>query len=154
MQVKRGWSRRAPGRGWLHVFLCGCPAVCLCLSASFHTLQYLLCLSLSLIYSVSLLSVWVCTQSFICLLRSLPASFLYLSRCLPVFLCASLDSSGRDCSGGREGRGGGGRVGGRWLVKGSQGTHRSACLWSLHYRIWHSARAHLISLRTHTHTPT
>lgn len=37
------------------------------------------------------------------------------------------------------------------LVKGSQETHHSTCLWSLHYRIWHSARAHLISLRTHTH---
>lgn len=49
----------------------------------------------------------------------------------------------------RGGRGGcGGEAG---LEKGSQGTHRSACLWSLHYRVWHSARAHLISLQTHTH---
>lgn len=69
-----------------------------------------------------------------------------MSACVPVRRSASQQQ--------RLGKDRGGWVGVGVLAKGSQGTHRSACLWSLHYRIWHSARAHLISLRTHTHTYT
>lgn len=132
-----------------HLAASECLTVCLLLRASVLlsgncALQYLSYLPLSLMYAY-LLSVWLCTH----LIIHLPA---YLTSCLPslsiqlstyVPFCPSASHRGWE----REGwKGGGG------LLKGSQGTHRSACLWSLHYCIWHSARAHLISLWTHTYT--
>lgn len=86
---------------------------------------------------------------FVCLTWN---QFHYLSACLsPSLPSIQVSTCVPNCLSTSQQRGWGRRRGG-CLVKGSQGTHRSACLWSLHYRIWHSARAHLISLRTHTYT--
>lgn len=134
-----GWTSTWPRLQSLTVPVCVCLS---CLPRSLPAFQYLLCLSISLIYSVCL-SVWLGTNLIIYLPAYLPPCILSLHP--GVYLCACLPLYIPTVGMGRR-RGGG-------LVKGSQGTHRSACLWSLHYRIWHSARAHLISLRTHTHTP-
>lgn len=103
-----------------------------------------------LIHQHPLLSVWLCSH----LITYLSAYLYSCSSSLFVQVCTcpvSLHPGGGKRGAKRSSRGGGG-VQGVWQ-KGSRGTHRSACLWSLHYRIWHSARAHLISLQ-HTHTPT
>lgn len=142
---------------WARLWLSDCTSlsVCLsCLSGSLHALQYLPWLFPCLIYSVCLLSVWLCTHLIIYLPASLSQHPFLINP--GVYLCASLHPSiwdkGRRGERGRWRRRKDRRGGVGLEVKGSQGTHRSACLWSLHYRIWHSARAHLISLRTHTYT--
>lgn len=121
MQVKGRWAGRAPGQR----------ADCLTdfpFSCSGCALHYFLNLSLSLVYIVCLLSVRLHTHLIHYPLAHPPSCILTLSFPGPTWsaflsLCISVvGMRGESGEGGRQGV---------W-VKGSQGTHHSACLWSLH----------------------
>lgn len=150
MQVKGRWAGQAPGHklGCLAVLLSVPPhlsgTLCFSVPHPYVTQFDLSCLSVVALTLHPLIYLSACLSPFLhpFLIRLGVYLWVALSLCIPAV--------GIGERGGGSGMGGEGSWG---LEKGSQGTHRSTCLWSLHYRIWHSARAHLISLQ-HTHTPT